>query len=55
MGMQVARTALTQNDMSVIRDNIAVLREEVTRERQKSGEMSADDLADLIRGRRSTT
>jgi DNA primase len=54
MGMQVARTALTQNDMSVIRDNVAVLRSEGARERQKIGEMSTDDLMDLIKGRRDS-
>lgn len=51
-GMQVARTQLTKNDMSVIRDNITVLREEGAKEKQKSTDLSADDLQNLIRSRR---
>ena len=51
-GMQVARTQLTRNDMSVIRDNITVLREEGAKEKQKSTDLSADDLKNLIRSRR---
>ncbi|MBQ7300326.1 MAG: DNA primase [Clostridia bacterium] len=51
-GMQVAHTQLTRNDMSVIRDNITVLREEGAKEKQKSTDLSADDLQNLIRSRR---
>ena len=51
-GMQVARTQLTRNDMSVIRDNITVLREEGAKEKQKSTDLSADDLQNLIMSRR---
>lgn len=50
-GMQVARTQLTQNDLSVIRDNVAVLRAEGEKEKQKSGELSTDDLMNFIKSR----
>ena len=50
--MQVARTKLTQNDLSVIRDNIAVLREEGAKEKQKGGELSTDDLMNIIKSRK---
>ena len=53
VGMQVARGQLTQNDISVLCDNITVLREEVERERQKNEETSADGIMDFIIKRRN--
>lgn len=53
-GMQVARTRLTQNDISVIRDNTAVLRSEGEREKQHKGETTTEDLQNLINRRRGS-
>lgn len=53
-GMLVARTKLTQNDISVIRDNTAVLRSEGEREKQNGGETTTEDLQNLINRRRGS-
>ncbi len=54
VGMQVARAALTQNDISVIRDNTAVLRSEGEREKRHGGETTTEDLQNLINSRRGS-
>ena len=53
-GMQIARTKLTQNDMAVISDNVAVLRAEGIREKQNSSEATTEDLQNLINRRRGS-
>ena len=57
MGMQVARGKLTKNDMTVIGESIAILREERERERMQesagAGGTSTDDLQNLISRRRN--
>ena len=57
MGMQVARGKLTKNDMSVIKESTAILREERERARMQesagAGGTSTDDLQNLISRRRN--